>query len=237
MELRERLAAVINREVMLTDSGAISAVIAENLQTFRQRIELDEILLCLKKKSIIEHDEYIECTNHTKNKSKIQADFILEKIPRAGDKAFPALLECLNEKYPDFVETLLKAMEKKDANYAQTLRDGKYIGFNFRCHQALVSDHFMKSRKLLLSWVSTRLKRNVSVFAVNSETLHRRGSASKTVGKMSWIISSIQFHNEYNKVSVVHSMDMDMHRSTSVTGNCMAEASVKQKLNVNINFS
>ncbi|CAG0889786.1 unnamed protein product [Darwinula stevensoni] len=76
----------------------------------------------LKKKKIIENDEYHEMMEVTKEKKKNQVLFLLKKISSAGDNAFLALLECLKAKYRDLAEALLATLEREDEVYAKEVR-------------------------------------------------------------------------------------------------------------------
>ncbi|CAG0889787.1 unnamed protein product [Darwinula stevensoni] len=96
---------------MATLGAAVSAVMAEHLNTFQQFIDLDEILLCLMIKNVIQNDEYHELMEETRERRRKQALFLLKKIPTAGDGAFLALLECLNLKHRKLAETLLTSLE------------------------------------------------------------------------------------------------------------------------------
>ncbi|CAG0905009.1 unnamed protein product [Darwinula stevensoni] len=118
-----------NRGIMTTHGPTISKVITDHLSTFRQYIDLDDLLLRLKGEGIIQDDEFIEKTKYSEDKSKKQAMFILEKIPRAGDDAFQGLLKCLldmEQNHKEFVEKLLTSLEKNGAkSLAETIRNCK----------------------------------------------------------------------------------------------------------------
>ena len=97
--------------------------------TFEEFTDTEEILLCLRKKGIIRHNEYLGKVGKTEENKKAQVFFLLEKIPNGGERAFPALLECLKEKHGDLAVALLKILEKraesleKDGGYAFTLQE------------------------------------------------------------------------------------------------------------------
>ncbi|CAG0894501.1 unnamed protein product [Darwinula stevensoni] len=107
---------------MTTHSQAISNVLAEYKNTFQWHTELEDILLCLKTKGIIHDDEYHEMVEETRERRKKQTLFLLRVIPTRGDNAFPALLQCLMEKYSDLVQALLTSLESRDRPYAMELR-------------------------------------------------------------------------------------------------------------------
>ena len=100
---------------MASNSQAISDVLAEYKNTFQQFVDLEEILLCLKKKGIILNDEFHELHEETMEKRKKQTLFLLKIIPMRGDNAFPALLECLRERYEDLVKELETTLGEKIA--------------------------------------------------------------------------------------------------------------------------
>ena len=112
---------------MATHGRAITAALYEHQNKLQQYTDLEEILLCLKKKGIIENDEYHEMMELTKEKKKRQVLFIHNKISSAGDKAFLALLECLKAKYGDLAESILTTLEREDKTYAKEVRISKWL--------------------------------------------------------------------------------------------------------------
>ncbi|CAG0900525.1 unnamed protein product [Darwinula stevensoni] len=107
---------------MATPGAAVSAVMAEHLNTYQQYTDLEEILRCLLIKKVIQLDEYHEQMDETREKRKKQALFLLRKIPTAGDGAFLAFLECLKEKHRNLAETLLTSLGQKNEAYAREVR-------------------------------------------------------------------------------------------------------------------
>ena len=112
---------------MATHGRAITAALYEHQNKLQQYTDLEEILLCLKKKGIIKNDEYHEMMELTKEKKKNQVLFILKKISSAGDNAFLALLECLKAKQRDLAEAMLVIVERIDEPYAKELRNSKWL--------------------------------------------------------------------------------------------------------------
>ncbi|CAG0895641.1 unnamed protein product [Darwinula stevensoni] len=108
---------------MTTHGDAISAALDEHKNTFQQYTDLEEIFLCLKRKKIIENDEYHEMMKETSGRKKKQVLFLHEKIISAGDNAFIALLECLKARYKDLAEALLRTLEMEDEAFAKEVRN------------------------------------------------------------------------------------------------------------------
>ena len=112
---------------MATHGAAISSALYEHKDTFQQYIDLEEILLCLRNKEIVQNDEYQEMTEVTEEKKKKQTLFLLKKISTAGEKAFLALLDCLKEKHEDLAGALLMTLARKAKEYAEEVRISKFM--------------------------------------------------------------------------------------------------------------
>ncbi|CAG0905439.1 unnamed protein product [Darwinula stevensoni] len=102
---------------MAVHGQAVSDVLFAHLKEFQLFANIGEILLGLRKKNVIEDDEYLEVIDESKKK---QARFLIEKIPRGGDNAFKALLESIFEKDKPFAEKLLKSLEQHESTSASS---------------------------------------------------------------------------------------------------------------------
>ena len=109
----------------MAHGDAISSALYEHKNKFQQYTDLEEIFLCLKRKKIIENDEFHEMVEKTEGIKKKQVFFLLKKISNSGESAFLALLECLEAKYQDLAEALLTTMEDEDEDYAKEVRLSK----------------------------------------------------------------------------------------------------------------
>ncbi|CAG0903268.1 unnamed protein product [Darwinula stevensoni] len=137
---------------MTTHGPAISAIMAEHKNTFQQYIDLEEILLCLKRKNVIQDDEYHDLMEETREKKKKQTLFLLKKIPAAGDNAFLLFLECLKKRHMNLAEALLKSLDQEDEAYAKEVRI-KWQGDSSAASQGTTGHPAGSSKKQdLYSW-------------------------------------------------------------------------------------